>query len=179
MRRFYFNPAQYAPGEVPGAIAPYTLQRLDLHRTELHDAGAVLQPDAAARVLAVLDAVDGLLAVERHGELRALGDDLIGVPLVRRLGHRHHFGDVDDRAGAVPRVRPLVENIHLVAVFRRQLRRVGAADEDAAVGFGIDPELRLDLEVGEGVLRHQEAVAAEGVNLAVDQHPVGIADLAP
>src|SRR5690348_7106155 len=93
------------------AARPAALQRLDLHRTELHDAGAVLQPDAAARVLAVLDAVDGFLAVERHGELRALGDDLVGVPFVRRLGHGRHLGNVDDRAGAESRVRTLVENV--------------------------------------------------------------------
>jgi hypothetical protein len=37
----------------------------------------VLERDAAARELAVLRAIDRALAVERDGELRALGDDLV------------------------------------------------------------------------------------------------------
>src|SRR5215831_5620964 len=99
------------PGTRPGMTMWWSgvasLQRLDPHQAELHEAGAVLQADAAALELVVLGAVDSALAVERHGELRTLGDDLIAVPLVGRLGHRLNLRDIDDRAGAEGRVRSL------------------------------------------------------------------------
>src|SRR5215813_3949098 len=70
------------------------LQRFDLHLAPLDDAagrvlGAVpeLQGEGALRVLTVLN-VDGLDTVQHDGKLRALGRDLVGVPLAAGLGHR-------------------------------------------------------------------------------------------
>src|SRR5712691_3154541 len=101
-------------GGIRCALASDTSQRLDLDLAELHDAlvlhdpRAVLQRDPPARELAVLDAVDGLVPVEDHGECRALGRDLVDVPFAAGLGHRLHLGDVDDRTRAVARIGALV-----------------------------------------------------------------------
>ena len=88
--------------------------------------------------------VHGLLAVERHGEMPALGADLHGAPLAAGLRHRIDLGDIDDRAGAVGRVRALVEDVGLVAGLGADLLRI-AADEDAAVGVVADPEFGAEL----------------------------------
>src|SRR5262249_57418771 len=61
----------------PGTEAPAPLQRLDLDLAEFHHAGAVLQRDPSVRVLGVLGAVDGALAVERDSEFRSLRGDLV------------------------------------------------------------------------------------------------------
>jgi hypothetical protein len=58
-------------------------------------------------------------------------------------------------------------------------RGVGAADEDSAVGIGIDSELGPELEIAIAVLGDQEAAALVGRNDAVRQLSVGIADLVP
>ena len=58
--------------------------------------------------------VDGLLAVEHDDEMRALRRDLIGVPLAAGFWHRIDLAHIDDGAGAVGRVRPLVEDVDLV-----------------------------------------------------------------
>ena len=74
------------------------LQRLDFHLAEFHhalvvrDALVVLEPqamlkrDPTARKLGILRAVDRFLPVERHGEFRARGGDLIDVPFGRTPG---------------------------------------------------------------------------------------------
>src|SRR5437016_4862715 len=70
-----------------------------------HDhALAELQRDPSFRKLAVLGAVYGLHAVEREGELRAFGNDVICVPLAAGLEHFLGLGGIDDGAGAVARV---------------------------------------------------------------------------
>src|SRR6266851_5274716 len=130
-------------------------------------------------MLAVLGAVDGADAVERDGEFRTFGDDLVDVPLPAGLRHRRHLGHVDDRAGAVARVGALVEDVDLVAVLGGDLFGIGAANEDAAVGVGIDPELGPDFEIRIGILRDQEAVALVGLHDAVGKRPIGVADLCP
>src|SRR5438045_4071249 len=75
------------------------LHRLDVHLAELHDALAVLERDMAARKLAVLRAIDRAGAVERHGEFRALGGDLVGVPFAAGLEHGRRLGHVGNPAG--------------------------------------------------------------------------------
>src|SRR5215472_7160873 len=115
------------------------LQRLQFDLAEFHHALAVLQGDAALGVLAVGRAVDGLDAVERDVETRALDADLVGVPLAAGLEHGCGLGGVDDRTGAVARVRAGVEDVDLVGVIAGDLVGVGAADEDAAVGVVADP----------------------------------------
>src|SRR6187200_2664495 len=90
------------------------LQFLDLDLAEFHRADAELQGDVPFIEQAVAN-VDGLLAVERDRQMAAIGAALLGAPLAAGLGHRVDFGDVDDRGGAVGRVRALVEDIVLVA----------------------------------------------------------------
>src|SRR5262249_59051955 len=101
------------------------------------------------------------------------------VPLAGGLRHRRHLGDVDDRAGAVARVGALVEDVDLVAGLRADLFRIGAADEDAAVGVGIDPELGADFEIGVGILRDQVAIALVGLYHAVGECPIGVVYVCP
>ena len=69
------------------------LQRLDLDLAEFHHAGAVLQGDRAGGVLGVLD-VDGLFAVQDHRELRALGGDVVGIPLAAGVDDAGRLRDV-------------------------------------------------------------------------------------
>ena len=69
-----------------------------------------------------------LLTVQRDDEMRPLRGDLVDVPLAAGLRHRIDLGDIDDRAGAIGRVRPLVEDVDLVAglgVDNVRLRRSG------------------------------------------------------
>src|SRR5476651_1448275 len=122
-------------------------ERPDLDLAELQVARAVLQRHVARGRQAVVGHVDRLLAVQDDHEVVALRGDLVGVPLARGLGHRHHGGDIDDRAGAVLGVGTLVEDVDLVADRRVDLRGILAADEDAAVHVLVGPELGVDLEV--------------------------------
>src|SRR5258708_191038 len=152
--RLYLNRTQRSPG---------VSERPDLDLAEPHDAAAVLKRDPPLGELGILGAVDGLDAVEDDGELRAFGGDVIGVPLVAGLGHRRYLGNIDDRAGAVARVGARIEDVDLIGICRRDLLGIGGADEDAAVGGGVDPELRPELEVAVFLLRNQEAVAEVGL----------------
>jgi hypothetical protein len=58
-------------------------------------------------VVGILRAVDGFHAVERNGELRAFGDDLVGVPLAASLDRDRALGEGDDRASTKCRIRAL------------------------------------------------------------------------
>src|SRR6266853_5769553 len=163
-----------------------SLQRLDLHLAPLDGAAgrvvgpvAELKRERSLRVLAVLNA-GGLDAVQHHGELRALGRDLVRVPFAAGLGHRRDLGHVDDSAGAVGRVGTLLVDVHLVGVGRGDRVGIRAADEDTAVRGVIRPELRPDLKILVGALRDEEAALAlvrdDGAGLGA---PVGITDPVP
>ena len=91
------------------------LQRLDLHLAEFDHAGTVLERERSPRIVLAVLHVSGLLAVEDDDEMRALRGDVEGVPFARRFRHRINLGDVDNRAGAIARVRPLVEDVDLIA----------------------------------------------------------------
>jgi hypothetical protein len=116
--------------------------------------------------------------------MRALRGDFIGVPFPGGFRHRIDLGDAHDRAGAVARIRPLVEDIDFVADLGIDLVRLIATEEDAAVGFFVGPELRSDLEVVEGgladevggILTLQQLV---GDDRAIFHRPIGFADLVP
>src|SRR6266480_371362 len=162
----------------PGEERMMPLERLYFHLAELHHPRAVLKRDRAAGKLVVPD-IDGAGSIERDDELRAFGRDLVDVPLAARLRHGRDLRHIDDRAGAVRRLGTLVVDVHLVAVCRGDFLRIGAAQEDAAVGVGVDPELGPDLEIGVRVLRHEKAVALVGLHDALGQPPVGVADLVP
>ena len=125
----------------------------------------------------------GLLAVEDHGDLPSLGGDFEGVPFAARFGHRVHLDEMDDPAGAVGRVRALVENVHLIAGPVGDCRGILAANEDAAVGIVARPELDVHLEVlvfGLGdQMRGGLARAFVGDDRAVLDPPVGLTDAVP
>src|SRR5450756_3149581 len=89
--------------------------------------------------------------------MRSLRGDFVGVPPAGWLRQRVDRGDVDDRGGAIARIGALVVNIDLIADLGVDLLRLVAADEDAAVGFFVGPELRPDLEILVGVLADEIA----------------------
>src|SRR5438552_13332051 len=159
------------------------LQRPDLHLAPLDGAArgvlgtvAELQGKRSLRVLAVPD-VNGLDPVQHDGQLRAFGGDLVGVPFATGLRHGPHLGHVDDRSGAVLRLRTLVVDVHLIAGDGTDLGMIAAAQENAAVRRVIRPELRLDLEILVGILRDEiSALATVGDDRAVLGSPVGVAD---
>src|ERR1700731_2270348 len=113
--------------------------------------------------------------------MRALRRDFIGVPFAGGFRHRIDLGDVDDGAGSVGWVRPLVENVDLVADLGIDFLRLVAADKDAAIGLFVGPELGPDLEIlvggfGDqvgGILAFYQLVGGER---AVFHRPIGFAD---
>jgi hypothetical protein len=119
------------------------------------------------------------LPVERHGECRALGRDLVDVPFAPGFWHGINLSEVDDRAGAIARLGARVPDVHLIGSSTCHFVGIGAANENAAVGIGIDPELGPDLKIGIRVLRDQKAVALVGNDGAVLESPVGVTDLVP
>src|SRR5436309_1587967 len=159
------------------------LQRPDLHLAPLDGAtgsilGAVaeLQGKRSLRVLAVPN-IDGLDSVQHNSQLRALGGDLVGVPLAAGFRHGRDLGHVDDRSGAIFRLRTLVVDVHFISGDRTYLGAIGAAQENAAVRRVIRPELRLDLKVLVGIIREEiSALALVGDDGTVLRSPVGVAD---
>src|SRR5262245_43993218 len=124
--------------------------------------------------------VDGFLPVERHDEMPAIGGDLVGVPLARRLGHRVDLGEIDDGAGAVARVGALVEDVDLVAGPGADGCGILASNEDAAVGLLVRPELGVDLEVLVRVLGDEvTAPALVGHERSVLDAPIGLSGAGP
>jgi hypothetical protein len=115
--------------------------------------------------------------------MRPLRGDLVGIPLAARLRHRIDLGGIHDRAGAIARVRPLVEDVDLIAGLAVDGLRLLAADEDSAIGLVVDPELGADLEVLVGGLGDEIgeilAVQLVGGQHAVLHRPIGLADLVP
>ena len=128
-------------------------------------------------MLGVLD-VNGLDAVERDHHVRPLGADLVRVPFAGGLDRCCHFSDIDDRARRVRGIRPRVVDVDFVAVGAARHLRLLAADEDAAVGRLVYPELRLDLEVAVRLLGDEiSAHAFVGLDSAVGNPPVCVAYL--
>ena len=106
----HFLPHLFGDITEPGLV----LEWLDRNLAEFDYARAVLQREVPLLEHSVPD-VDGFLPVEHHDEMPPIGGDLESVPLAGGLGHRVHFGEIDDRAGAVARVGALVEDVDLVA----------------------------------------------------------------
>src|SRR5438093_7734579 len=116
--------------------------------------------------------------------MRTLGRDFVGVPFAARLRHRVDLRHIDDGAGAVGRIGPFVEDVDLVADLGVDLRRLVAANEDAAVGVIIGPELGLDLEILVRLLADEIGGILALGDLVRNQRPVfhrpiGFADLGP
>src|SRR5207247_10809748 len=109
-----------------------------------------------------------------------VGGDLEGVPLVGGLGHRVDLGEIDNRTGAIARVRTRVEDVHLIAGPGADGRGIFAADEDAAVGFLVRPELGVDHEVlVRGLGDQVAALALVGDERAVLDAPIGLSGRGP
>ena len=70
--------------------------------------------------------------------------------------------NIDDCAGTVFRLRTRIPDIDFIRGFAGHLVRIGAPDEDAAVGFRLDPEFHPELEVGVIAIGHKKAVAVVG-----------------
>src|SRR5262245_11865503 len=66
-------------------------QRLDLYVAELHDAGAVLQPDRASAVSHVLG-IHGFGSVQDDNHVWPLRGDLEGIPLAAGFRRNQRFG---------------------------------------------------------------------------------------
>ena len=86
----------------------------------------------------------GIIAIPRYslagppeGACECTGEAL-GVVLARRAEHERLL-------------------VHLEPPVADDRLRVLAAQEDAAVGLGIDPELELEIEIGEAVLADEKA----------------------
>src|SRR5207244_3476554 len=137
------------------------LAPLDRAAFDTLHAGSVLQREWPGRVLAVLHA-DCLHAVQLHRELVALRADLVGVPFAARLVDDRHGngGDVDDRARTVLRLGADIPDVDLVAGCGAHFRRIGAAEENTAVGVRRGPEFGADLEIPVGILRDEIAALA-------------------
>src|SRR5690349_9989972 len=143
------------------------LQGPDQYLAELHDAGvlhgvlAMLQRQHPAHVPAVAH-VRGLDSIQHHDHAVALHGDVVDIPPAAGLGHGRDLRHADDGPGAVARIGTLVEDIDLVGGGAADLPGIGAADVDAAVRLFAHPELGVKLEVGVGLLRDEQAVAAVG-----------------
>src|SRR5262245_55353280 len=152
-------------GQTYAQLDWHRLQRPDLHYAPLDGAAGVLvtvaklQGERSLGELAVID-IDSLDSIQHDDQLPALGRDLIGIPFAASLGHRRYLGEIDDGSGTIIRLWPLVIDIHLVGALRADVFGIGNANENAAVGGVIGPELGSDLEVLVGVLRDQMATLA-------------------
>src|SRR5882762_10990238 len=156
----------------------WSLKRLDLHLAKLHRPRCRLKRDRPASMLAVLN-IDGASAIEDYGEMCASCRDFIRVPVVRGFEKNRGFRHIYDRPGSIGRVRPLIEDIHLISIVGWDLLRIGTTKENSAVGLPIDPEFRPNFKVGIRSLRNQKTIALVSLHDAVRQLPVGVANLVP
>src|SRR5688572_30714701 len=140
----------------------------------------VLKRNRAAREPRVLG-IDQRPAVQRDLKPRAVGGYLHAVPLAAGVDELGGLGNVDDGAGAVGLIGPRVEDVDLVAGRVRDGPGILTAQEHAAVGLGVDPELELEFEIGEAVLADEEARrrALVGTRRPAFDTPVGVADNVP
>jgi hypothetical protein len=131
------------------------LNRLDLDVAKLDPAAdIVLKPDQAFGVLRVR-AVQDLLAVQNDDEMVAVRGNFVAIPLVGEDLGGFGFNGIHQGTGLVggPEIPDLqfVAGICGVAVCLRR------TEKDAAVGSFADPELDLQLEVGERFIRRMLA----------------------
>src|SRR5262249_1880230 len=103
--------------------SPRASERLDCDLAELHHARTPLQRKVTFLEESVVH-VGSLGAVERERELPLIGGDLDRVPLAGGLEPGIGLGEIDNRAGAVGRIRAGVKDVELVAVARADLLRV-------------------------------------------------------
>ena len=128
------------------------------HVTKHHATGAILKSERAGCQLVVVS-VDGRLPVQSHYEVAAVRGDLVAVPPVARLEHDLRCGHLDDTAGSVCRIGPLIEDVHLITRRSADFARVSTTDEDAAIGVGRHPELEIEIEIRIAGGRQQETRA--------------------
>ena len=97
--------------------------------------------------------------------------------------HRRHFGNIDNGAGAIRGIGTCIPDIDFVTGVCADLVRLLAANENAAVGLIVDPDLSPDFHILVGGLCHQVAgnLSAQKVCLqhALLNSPVGISHQRP
>src|SRR5688572_3030051 len=117
--------------------------------------------------------------IQDHHETCPPGCDLKRVPCAAGIDDAGWLCQVDDGAGPVGLVRPLIVDIDLVCIVLVDLHRILTPNKDAAVGRVIGPELHFDFEVRVRLLADEEAVAAARLHNAVAQFPVRIPHSVP
>ena len=97
-------------------------------------------------------------AVENQDQMRAFGDDVVGVPLPSSPESDGWLDQIRDRAGAVGGA--LIIDVRLVTIIDTDILRIGATDEDAAIRIVRDPEFGMNLEIGVRILGDEITHAA-------------------
>src|SRR6476469_3699566 len=158
------------------------LERFYFHLAEFDRAGPVLQGDRTFVKHAVAQ-LCRRLSIQHDSDVAAVRGHLICIPLAARFRHRTDFDVTRDRAGAIARIRTLVEDIGFVAGAVGYLLRIEATEIDSAIGIIARPEFGAHDEILVRLLAHQIAglLARHLVddNGAVLDTPVGFADLIP
>src|SRR5688572_14951008 len=95
------------------------------HVAEHYATRAILQCERTCCQFVVIS-VDGGLAVQFHDEMASTRRDLVVVPFVARLQRYLRRRHVDDCAGAIRWIGPLIENIDLVTRCRPDLAGIRA-----------------------------------------------------
>src|SRR5678816_5039 len=96
-------------------------------------------------------------SVHFDGHFRTPRVDFQRVPFTSgfiRVGNRH-LREIDDRSRSIFLTGALVVDIYFIGIIGADFLGIGDADEDAAVGGGISPELGIDLEILIGVFRDE------------------------
>ena len=113
--------------------------------------------------------------VEHDSEVSPSCRDLKRVPDASGVDGACRFCDFDNCTRSISLIGPLVIYVDLVGVIRVNLRWIFATNEDAAVGFLVDPELHFQFEILIGLLRDKKSVSGVGLNHALTQLPICVA----
>src|SRR6516165_8259013 len=115
------------------------LERFYFHLAEFDRPGPVLQGDGTFIKHAVAQ-LCRRLSIQHDGDVAAVRRHFICIPLAARFRHRTDFDVTCDRAGAIARIRTLIEDIGFVAGAFGYLLRIEATEIDSAVGIIARPE---------------------------------------
>jgi len=110
-------------------------------------------------------------------DVRALGRDLVCIPLATGLDNCLRCGEVDDRSCAIVGVLVRIVNIDLIATFGLHLFWILAANIDAAIRVEAGPEFQLQLKIAIRLLRDEIApLVAVRLDVVVDDVPLRVAE---
>src|ERR1035438_9925550 len=159
------------PGRRATPWVPLSVRdRLDFYVSELNlaAAGILLQANHSRGVLGVR-AVQDYLAVQHDDEVVAVSGDLVAVPLIRQDLSRCRFDGIHQGAGLVS--RPKIPNLQLITGLGGDAARFLRAEKNAAIGFLADPELNLQVEIAEHVVRAKPFAAVAVADDGAIGHP--------